>query len=1001
MNEFEIGNIIVNDELDIGEIVPNEDLSIGELELDYEGQVQVDWEQEDNTKKDYIKNKPTIPTTLDDIEETEDKMYVPTLPIETPTTKFLNGNKEWVNVASGSSVLVLDSISELPETATDGDMAYVKSSIIPHTPTIFELDKLYSQIYINPIPEKQDLTIKTDKFWLQYSAELIGCDWTNSGDTVIVSDVEPTEIDGQYWFDYINEIVYFGENGSWVSTDIPYFHNDPESGYGEGDKYFDGYVMRVVEDFGFVIQPEGFMLGIGTITEDILEDSDSIYFYVWEAFEDWGITEAGWYFIDDEGDEGFVAIETPIFDNTTLTLSEEEFIIIENYLNSYISDNSFDGTEILGDRLYIYQNGKWTLVNEEVAKTYSDLSTGITGRHAHVMENSTTSSWNTLTETILDNLPDVFEMKFAETPTFIHGADYFTYISFENGATLQFNPSDLPEPTFIYENSNYGHLYIYTATEFELDFGTGTLLHFVVGWNVVENLGEEDMSVNPIEYSNIPIISDTGISDIYGYPEYLFPSILVNSVITNYKGDYIFNGKKWQYEPYNVVKTNEASNKALFGDGTYKLIPELVTYIGWGNTDEQVPSALSVFNSLQAKEDPSNKITDLFSYSDDTHYPSTNAVKNYLSGQLGNYIESSTVINGYVPYSGAVYDVDLGNHSFNIGTNHLFNVDITNDCVAINGSTDTTHKLIIGGKTKFGGTLNLNNQNVNNGIDYAQSVVIGSNACYGITQANLTGALVIGGTAGYGASGSDYSTFIGLSSGYSATNNTYGIFIGESSGIYSTGGLYMLNIGSYSGNSTHNCQYGVNLGYQAGSGSDSCIESINLGYYAGQLSRGSHNIFIGSNAGKEMVGAGKNIVIGHSAGWHAYYATDSIFIGQDAGMAATNSHNCIFIGREAGDDVNNSAYGGSIVLGRYGKTSGYTDSIVIGNWVENTANNQLNIANVIQASGIWSTQSVRGTLVSTSKVTMAKINLAHCPTSASGLARGDVYRDDDGFLKIV
>ena len=35
-------------------------------------------------------------------------------------------------------------------------------------------------------------------------------------------------------------------------------------------------------------------------------------------------------------------------------------------------------------------------------------------------------------------------------------------------------------------------------------------------------------------------------------------------------------------------------------------------------------------------------------------------------------------------YTGAVYDVDLGNHGFNIGTNHLFNVDVINDGVGIN-----------------------------------------------------------------------------------------------------------------------------------------------------------------------------------------------------------------------------------------------------------------------------------------------------------------------------
>ena len=325
-----------------------------------------------------------------------------------------------------------------------------------------------------------------------------------------------------------------------------------------------------------------------------------------------------------------------------------------------------------------------------------------------------------------------------------------------------------------------------------------------------------------------------------------------------------------------TVRIDEASNKALFGDGTYKLIPELVTSLNWTSTDEQVPSALSVFNALNNKEDTSNKITDLFSYSDDTHYATTSAIKSYLTNQLANYISSYDVINGYVPYTGAVYDVDLGNHGFNIGTNHLFNVDVINDGVGINIAPDTTHKLYVNGKTKLGGTLNLFNQNVNNGVDYAQSVVIGPNACFGITQANLTGALVIGSAAGYEASGSNYSTFIGLSSGYSATNNTTGYL---DQGISSTNGPHV-NMPTYQGLATHNCQYGFNLGYQAGSSSDSCIETINLGAYAGHSSLGSYNIHVGTNAGRSNVGAGYNIAIGYNAGYLASYATDSIFIGQ-------------------------------------------------------------------------------------------------------------------------
>ena len=80
-----------------------------------------------------------------------------------------NFDTEWANGGSGG-VLMLDSEDEQPTTADDGTLTYIKSSVSEHTPTVFELEKLYNQIFINPIPQKirdpnwsGDFIIKTDK----------------------------------------------------------------------------------------------------------------------------------------------------------------------------------------------------------------------------------------------------------------------------------------------------------------------------------------------------------------------------------------------------------------------------------------------------------------------------------------------------------------------------------------------------------------------------------------------------------------------------------------------------------------------------------------------------------------------------------------------------------------------------------------------------------------------------------------------------------------------
>lgn len=56
----------------------------------------------------------------------------------------------------GSSITIYDSVDELPETATNGDLAYIRGDTTEaqeKSDTIFELETIYPQIFLNPVPQ--------------------------------------------------------------------------------------------------------------------------------------------------------------------------------------------------------------------------------------------------------------------------------------------------------------------------------------------------------------------------------------------------------------------------------------------------------------------------------------------------------------------------------------------------------------------------------------------------------------------------------------------------------------------------------------------------------------------------------------------------------------------------------------------------------------------------------------------------------------------------------
>src|SRR6185503_21045694 len=121
------------------------------------------------------------------------------------------------------------------------------------------------------------------------------------------------------------------------------------------------------------------------------------------------------------------------------------------------------------------------------------------------------------------------------------------------------------------------------------------------------------------------------------------------------------------------------------------------------------------------------------------------------------------------------------------------------------------------------------------------------------------------------------------------------------------------------------------------------------------------------SAGYLATNADNSNFLGSQAGYLATNASFSNFFGFKAGDTSANAANSIFIGTQAGanDTVNNtgSAASTSIAIGQYSGTGGFSDSIALGHGVINSSAQQLNIGNVLYATGIYNsdTQSYAAT----------------------------------------
>lgn len=197
-------------------------------------------------------------------------------------------------------------------------------------------------------------------------------------------------------------------------------------------------------------------------------------------------------------------------------------------------------------------------------------------------------------------------------------------------------------------------------------------------------------------------------------------------------------------------------------------------------------------------------------------------------------------------------------------------------------------------------------------------------------------------------------------------------------------------IGLLAGSGATNANQSILIGMGAGLDATDAQASLFIGETAGFGATKAHNSqFIGLGAGIDAIDASISSFIGNYAGENAANASSSVFIGYQAGSNATNAARSIFIGRNTGigDTVNNtgSIASSSIVIGNYAGTGGFSNSIALGQGVRNSAAMQLNVGNVLYATGMYT-----GTSQSATPMVNGKVGLGTSTPSAQLTTTGTV-----------
>lgn len=368
---------------------------------------------------------------------------------------------------SGSSVMIYDSVDELPETATNGDLAYIRGDTTEtqeKSDTVFELDTIYPQIFINPTPQN-------------------------------LNDVAP---DWEYTLEGCGYIA-----GS--------------------DKFL--IMQQMAQGIGQDATPDILFITIG----ENQENPDYTYVYLFEDWAEAELV-AGWYrlqgesavSIDYEDIAEILNVELMSFD--TPDVFEELKWLLPYYISGYAWATTTSAS------LYIYDNG-WQQISSgsgggftTVVDCYDDLPTGSDGDIAIVRKDTLAPrTWTTMAKNTL------YSRLYVNPLPYLWGEDYEDYIglSLDAGGTQMYaavEPSEtegfilctlqlkgilLSAATVMAVQQNY------INTPLEVSFDGRTYLEVEGGWlntlAYADNATNEviDVTMTPTNVGNIKSFADT------------------------------------------------------------------------------------------------------------------------------------------------------------------------------------------------------------------------------------------------------------------------------------------------------------------------------------------------------------------------------------------------------------------------------------------------------------------------------------------------------------
>jgi len=298
-------------------------------------------------------------------------------------------------------------------------------------------------------------------------------------------------------------------------------------------------------------------------------------------------------------------------------------------------------------------------------------------------------------------------------------------------------------------------------------------------------------------------------------------------------------------------------------------------------------------------------------------------------------------LSGYVPYTGATADVDLGAFKataseFQVGTAYPIKTLANNNEIVI-GKDATTG---ITGATNNTIAIGTNAGNGADGLSYA--VAIGVNSGSGSTGCPFS--LMVGPSAGEYSTGLNYTTLLGYGAGNNATYDGLGpeifgaIFIGQAAGGLSTNSYETIAIG--------NGACGNHSGYRV----------MGIGPYAFATSGVTNSIGIGQYSFEQCGAGDNNLGFGDYTFDYATNPQSCVAVGVNAGSYSVNALSSVFIGANSGQYANDSSY--NIGVGPYAissSTSAYACTAMGSGVLGNSVNPYYVIA-IGEGAGVFSNE---------------------------------------------